>query len=162
MQRKNYLLKRRGIAMIMAIAVIIILSTIMALTLSLTAETTKRTTDIYLYEQAQLLAKGAAEYAILAVSGYDRTASGDCLTSINAVYPDNGSTTKIFDINVSLQYIGLDCDGAAGGDADFLDSVDTPQSEGTVIMDVVVTCNDATSNACSEPIRYHRRTLQKL
>ena len=160
MQRKNHILMRKGIAMIMAIAVIIILATIMALTLSLTAETSKRTTDIYLHEQAQLLAKGATEYAILAISGYDRTVTPDCLASVNGVYPNNGANTKIFDINTSIQYIGIDCNGAAGGATDFIDTIDTPQSRGAVILDTVVTCVDETS--CSEPIRYHRRTLQKL
>ena len=62
MQRKNSFLKvsalRRksgGFAMIMAIVVIVVIATIMALSISLTAQTTKRTSDLYLYDQADVL-----------------------------------------------------------------------------------------------------------
>ena len=71
MQRKNSFLKkfRGGMAMIMAIAVIVIIATIMALALSLTSQTTKRTVDIYLYEQSALYAKSAVELALLEIAG---------------------------------------------------------------------------------------------
>ena len=70
MQRKNNILKssRNGIAMIMAITVILIVATIMALSIAMTAQTTKRTTDIYIYEQAVLLSKSATEYALLKIA----------------------------------------------------------------------------------------------
>ena len=71
MQRKNYLLKtshKSGMAMITAIAVIVIIATIMTLALKLSTQTTKKTVDIYVYEQAVLLSKRAAEYALLRIS----------------------------------------------------------------------------------------------
>ena len=66
MQRKNHILNntpknRSGFAMIMAIAVIVILSSIMALSISLTTQTGKRTTDLYLYEQMVLYSKSTAD-----------------------------------------------------------------------------------------------------
>ncbi|WP_345993305.1 hypothetical protein [Sulfurimonas sp. HSL-1716] len=155
MQRKNSILrssKRGGFAMIMAIILIVVLTTIMALTLSLTSQTTKQTSDLYLREQAVLLAKSAAELALLKVSGWNRATSG-CLTSVNAVYPS--TTNKIFDINVTMKYIGLGC----GGSADYIPAIVTPESNGTVLMDVTVTSDPGVS---TEPIRYFRRTLQKL
>ena len=57
-----------AIAMITAIGMIVIISTILALSLSLSTQTTKRTADIYLHEQAVLLSKSAAEYALLQIS----------------------------------------------------------------------------------------------
>lgn len=158
MQRKNSILissKRGGFAMIMAIIVIVVLTTIMALTLTLTSKTTKQTTDLYLREQAVLLSKSAAEYALLAISGHDRGAGGNtnCLGEINASYPSNGAD-KIFDINVKLQYIGLNC---ANG-YNYISTINTPESNGSVLMDITVTDN----NISTEPIRYFRRTLQKL
>lgn len=156
MQRKNSILKssaRSGFAMIMAIIVIVVLTTIMALTLNLTSQTTKQTTDLYLREQAVLLAKSGAELALLKVSGWNRATSG-CLTSVNAVYPTSGAS-KIFDINVSMRYIGLNC----GGAADYIPTIVTPESNGTVLMDVTVTSDPSVT---TEPIRYFRRTIQKL
>ena len=41
--------KRAGMAMIMAIAVIVIIGTIMALSIAMTTQTTKRNLDMYLY-----------------------------------------------------------------------------------------------------------------
>src|SRR3990167_7195480 len=117
MQRKNYILKsnphkgragflkkRSGFAMIMAVIVILVISTIMALSLALTTETSKRTTDLYLYEQAVLHAKSAAELALLDIA--------------------------------------------------------TPEQNGSVLMDFTITLHDQT--IASEPIRYFRRTIQKL
>ncbi|MBU0632020.1 hypothetical protein KKA17_05185 [bacterium] len=155
MQRKNSILissKRSGFAMIMAIIVIVVLTTIMALTLTLTSQTAKQTTDLYLREQAVLLAKSAAELALLKISGQDRAVLG-CLGSFTAVYPSNGPD-KMFDINVTMKYIGLGC----GGGLDYVSSISTPESNGTVLMDITVTDN----NIATEPIRYFRRTLQKL
>ena len=142
--------------MIMAIMVIIVLTTIMALTLSMTSQTTKQTTDLYLREQAILLSKSAAELALLEISGYNRGAGGNttCLNSINAAYPSNGAD-KIFDINIQLYYIGLNC--ATGNN--YIGAIQTSDSNGSVLMDITVT---STATVSTEPIRYFRRTLQKL
>ena len=144
--------------MIMAIIVIVVLTTIMALTLSLTSQTTKQTTDLYLREQAVLLAKSAAEYTLLAISGHNRgtTLPLNCLGEVNASYPSNGAN-KIFDINVKIKYIGFDCSNNSleYGNPGLLT---TPESNGTVLLDITVTDN----NISTEPIRYFRRTLQKL
>jgi len=159
MQRKNNFLtssKRSGFAMIMAIILIVVLTTIMALTLTLTSQTTKQTTDLYLREQAVLLAQSAAEYTLLAISGKDRNtthAGGGCLGAVNAQYPS--SVNPIFDINVSIKYIGLGC----GGTMDYIPSITTPESNGTVLLDITVS---SVANASTEPIRYFRRTIQKL
>jgi len=138
MQRKNNLLKinshknRGGFAIIMAIAVIIIISTIMALSLSLTTKTSKRTTDIYLYEQAVLYSKSAAELALLDI------ASNLPCTQTNLTYP--------FENNLYT----------ANGTDDYF-AITTDEQNGSVLMDITVT-----TNAGSEPIRYFRRSIQKL
>ncbi len=148
------MIKRRGIAMIMAIAVIVILGTIMALTLALSSDTTKRTVDNYIHEQAILLTRSATELAILEISG--TSLANFCnLTTLNAVYPSDDSN-KIFDINTSIHYIGFNC----STNADYIASINTPESNGTILIDVIVTSSD--DLGLTEPIRYHRRTLQKL
>jgi len=156
MQRKSRILKgRSGFAMIMAIFFMIVIATLLLYMLGSTTETGQRTTNAYVNEQAQLLAKSAVEYAVLRVSGYDRDANDGCINSINAQYPD--STNPIYDINISIRYIGFgnytSCD-------DYIASIATPESNGTMLIDVYVQDNPALN--LDEPIRYHRRTMQKL
>ena len=145
---------RSGFAMIMAIFFMIVIATLLTYMLSSSTETAKRTTNTYVNEQAQLLAKSAVEYAILRVSDVNRS-SGNCLNNFNAQYPD--TTNPIFDINVSIRYIGF---GTLAGCNDYIATINTPDSNGTMLIDVYV--SDNIGLGLSEPIRYHRRTLQKL
>ena len=155
MQRKNGILKQRnGFAMIMAIFFMIVIATLLSFMLSSTAETTQRTTNIYLSEQAQLIARSAVEYAVLRVSGEGRTAA-NCVNSFNTQYSPNGN--PLLDVNVTIQYIGLETGTLCNN---YITSINTPESNGTMLIDVYVSDNSALN--LSEPIRYHRRTLQKL
>lgn len=165
MQRKNCLLrtpknKKSGFAMIMAMAVIVVLATIMAISLAMTSKTAKSTADLYIYEQAILLSKSATEYALLRISQ-----AAPCVeTSLNFTKDpfndddDNG----IFDINISMRYIYTDLTTctATGGTNYFTTPITTEESNGSVLMDVTVTVDDDT--IVSEPIRYFRRSIQKL
>jgi type II secretory pathway pseudopilin PulG len=156
MQRKNHILKQRsGFAMIMAIALLVVISTIMAVSISMSTTTTARTTNEYLHEQAMLLASSATEYAILAISGHNRIANDNCINEINAVYPN--ADNPMFDIKITMGYVGLN---AGAGCSQYIATIATPETNGTVIMDVTVTSNAALN--LTEPIRYERRTLQKL
>ena len=138
--------------MIMAIAVIVILGTIMALSLALNSQTAKRTTDVYLYEQAAILAKSAAEYSLLRIAE-----GGSCSHHNDLNFQHNG----IYNISITNRYIYTDpnpCVGTARF-ADYNTSA-SPDTNGTVIMDIAVSVTDPTIT--SEPIRYFRRTIQKL
>jgi len=157
MQRKNSFLKqlkhsyRNGMAMIMAISVIVILSTIMALSLSLTTQTSKRLTDLYLYEQSILLSQSASEYAMLQLS---QAATPCSLGPINFTY------NAIYTVDVDMRYVasttGSICN-IPGGLINAYATVSDQESDGTVLMDITVT-----TNAGTEPIRYFRRSIQKL
>jgi type II secretory pathway pseudopilin PulG len=158
MQRKNYTLRyassrrtRPAIAMIMAIMVIVILATIMALSMQLSSETTKRSTDIYLQEQAVLLAKSAAEYTLLEISENNSTLDPCAISSLN-FHQD------IYDVNISVLYSYVNppssCDGKTFA------TVTTDEQNGSILLNVAVSVNDA--NISTEPIRYFRRTIQKL
>ena len=150
---RSYRQKRNGFAMIMAIFFMIVIATLLSYMLASTTETAKRTTNTYVNEQAQLMAKSAVEYAMLAVSGVDRTTTA-CLRTINTVYPSTAA--PIFDINVSINYYGIAGCNGMGTSA----TITTPESNGTMLIDVYV--SDNVGLGLSEPIRYHRRTLQKL
>ncbi len=143
---------RKGFSLLLAIIVMITIATLMALMISLSTTTAKQTTDIYASEQTKLLAKSATEFALLAIGAHDRTATGNCLSDINMSYSDNGE--KLFDIRVSMRYFGLTTITCPSFGA-----ITTPESEGTVLVDVTITGTDATSS--STPIQYHRRTIQK-
>jgi len=153
MQRKNNILKstHNGMAMIMAIAVIVIIGTIMTLSLSLTSQTVKRTTDLYLYEQSVLLSKSATEYALLKIS-QDNNITNPCgTTSLN--FPQD----EIYDINISILYVYTNL---CPTNANSFTTVTTDEQNGSVLIDVSVSVTDVT--VTSEPIRYFRRTIQKL
>ena len=151
MQRKNSILKsaRTGMAMMMAISVLVIVATIMALSLSLTTQVAKKTSDIYLYEQAVLLSQSAAEYGMLKLS----QANPCSLTPINFTYND------IYTVDIDMRYVstvGSTCNGnipIGKGYANVLDA----GTDGTVLMDITIT-----ADAGNEPIRYFRRSIQKL
>ena len=147
MQRKNNFLakaNRKGFAMIMAIIVVIVIGGLMAFSLSLVSQTGKRTTDLYLYEQAILYSKSAAELALL-----DIAQSGPCTTIPSYII---GS---IYTVDVDLRYVykGSNCGGVPN---DYF-TITTDEQNGSVLMDITVTTNVGT-----EPIRYFRRSIQKL
>ncbi|MDH4944561.1 hypothetical protein [Sulfurimonas sp. C5] len=152
MQRKNSIL-RNGMAMIMAIFVIVIISTILALSLRLSSQGVQRTTDLYLYEQATILSRSATEYAMSVLSKVN-----PC--SLNSIPSFRYNNT--YDINISTNYIpfnGSDCDTNATAIGAVFANTTTEESDGTVIIDVTVTGNPA---GTTEPIKYFRRTIQKL
>ena len=156
--------KRSGMAMIMAIIVIVVMSTIMALSISLTSDTTKRTKDLYLYEQTVLLSKSATEYALLQIS-QRQPCSPPNFADLN--FQQN----TFYNINISVQYIYYDDPDTAGvNEAQTLctanggtlyTSVTTPEQNGSVVLDIAVGVPQA-SDITTEPIRYFRRTIQKL
>jgi len=156
MQRKDNLLRythvsrHNAMAMIMAITVIVIMSSIMALSLSMTLQTSKRTTDLYLYEQSILLSKSATEYALLKI------AKNPPCSDLNETFTQN----NIYTIDITMQYI-YDSDASCQENGGTLyTSITTPEQNGSVILDVAVSIDD--ENISIEPIRYFRRTIQKL
>ena len=162
MQRKNSILMplkssmrnsfrntyRKAMAMIMAIGVIVIIGTIMALSIALTTQTSKRTVDVYLYEQAILYSKSAAELML------EEIADNGCKDSHSFLLGNSGEIQ--YDANITMQYIYT---GAVGGCTNYF-NIATPEQNGSVLMDITVTLHDQT--IVSEPIRYFRRTIQKL
>ena len=92
---------RRGFTLLSAIFLMVLVATLMMLAYSLSSQTKKQTGDIYMQEQAQLLARSATEFALLAISGHDNR--NDCIERINLQYPQG---SPIYDINMSLYYIG--------------------------------------------------------
>ncbi len=149
-------------AMIMAIAVILIVSGIMALSLSMTAATNKRTVDLYIYEQAVLLSKSATEYALLQISQNPPCSDLD----VNFMHD------TIYNVDIRMGYVYYDDSATVGvgnneaqnlcalNGGRFYASVETEEQDGSVIMDVRIRVDNA--SVSNEPITFFRRTVQKL
>jgi len=138
--------------MIMAMGAIVVIAGIMAMSLSLTTQTSKRTTDIYLYEQANIYSKSAAEFTLLNIAN-----------NLPCVEPAanllNLRLDNLYDLNITLQYIYSEAATCANPPATGTPyfNVSTPEQNGSVLMDITVS-----SDAGTEPIRIFRRTIQKL
>ncbi len=147
---------RRGFGLITAIVIMITVATLMTLMIGLSSTSVKVTLDLYLKEQAELLSRSATEYALLAISGHDN--SVDCIQNINIAYPQADPTHEA---NVTIWYIGRGlpalCTNILPNGAN---NIDTNESNLTVIIDTVVSVNQA-NTGITEPIRVHRRTIQK-
>lgn len=153
MQRKSNILKshRSAMAMIMAIIAIVIISTILAISISLSAQTSKNSVDLYVYEQANLLARSAGEYARLQIG--KNNPCDDTNVSISFIENNHYNITiavkYVYDTSIATCSTAL-THAATSQDAHF----------GAALIDITVTVNDTT--VTSEPIRVFRRKLVEL
>ncbi|MCD8477912.1 MAG: type II secretion system protein [Sulfurospirillum sp.] len=144
---------RSGFSLITAIIFIVLVATLSMLALSFSSFSTKQTSDLFLREQAELLVQSGTEFALLAISGHDINATSNCINAINAPYPT--AAAPLFDINITINYMGSGL--PAAGCKLLSNAVVTADSNITVIIDTIVTDH----NVSTEPIRLHRRTIQK-
>ncbi len=136
--------------MLTAIIFVLLVGMLLAFAITSLTTATKRTTDIYFIEQAQALAKSGTEYAILAIQGHNFATN--CLNQINISYQNT------YDINITIHYIGRGLPPTCN----ILDnSLQTDESNGTAIIDTVVTLKPA-MRTDETAISFARRTIQKL
>ncbi len=140
---------RKGFGMIQVILFMVILSTILTIMMKYASVTTKQTEDLYLKESAELFMQSAIELALFGISTHDR--SGGCLNEIHIVSDDK----RFFaDINITNYYLFK----TAGCDREKI--IQTEESNGMVMMEVIVSSNDAHPKN-TRPIRLTRRTMQR-
>lgn len=146
---------RKGFGLITAIIILVVVSTLMTLMISLSATSVKQTSDLYFKEQAELFARSALEYGLLAISGHENNVS--CIENINLTYANT------YEANLSLYYI-YDKTMAplpTCSTAHILaTNIDTNKSNLTTMIDLKVTVNQAVTGI-TEPIVIQRRTIQK-
>ena len=157
---------KRGFSLVTAIVFVVLIATLAMFSLNVSVTTAKQTSDIFLREQAELLAKGATEIAILRLLQTDfMQPANRALIDTNAnlmqtFFPTQNAATSLFQANVTINKmfgkVGV-CDGTAGRGTAVI-PISTTASAGTIILDVVV----RSANANVPPIRVHRRTIQKL
>ncbi len=158
---------RSGFSMLVAIFVILLLSMVASYIFYSSSAITKEGALQYQSEQARLLARSYTEYAVLAVSGNDRT-TGNCINEINANIGSNPAMGLGYSIHVDITYIGNQryiqyCAHKAAQ----LSNLDTDTL--SVIVDVYVKYKDIqqrslyNGNANSVPWQvFHKRSIQKI
>ena len=93
---------KKGFSLILAIIFILLVASIGALSMSISSSSAKTSVNLFIHEQAKLLADGAVEYAIMKVQ--QNNFADTCVDEIEINYP-NG-TNPTFRANISITYIG--------------------------------------------------------
>jgi len=137
---------RRGFGIITAIIIMMTVAILMSLMIGLSTATVKQTGDLYIRQKAEFLLRSTTEFALLAISGHQN--SVDCVKSVTV---HDGHLTGKADI----WYIGK---GITGCTQVLDNNIYTDASNLTAIIDVTV---ESDLTVSSEPIRLHRRTIQK-
>ncbi|MBP5778992.1 MAG: hypothetical protein J6W17_03455 [Campylobacter sp.] len=147
-------MKKRGFALIAAIFFIIIVGTIAVTTLATANMTARDTVNLYVKEQAVLLAQSATEFAVMAMQShqYNDTGGNNCLEQINMTYPT--ANDPLYTIRVDIYYLDntLGCNTNIGT---------TALSGGTRTHSALVDVTVSSSPNDVPRIVYNRRTLQK-
>ena len=143
---------RKGFGIITAIIIMMTIALLMSMSIGLSTATTKQTSDLYIKEQAKLLVRSATEYALLAISGHNN--NSNCIRNITINEPN--ATNPQYIATVNIWYIA---NGAPTGCPLINNSIVTDESNLTAVLDVVVEAQN--SLGITEPIRLHKRTIQK-
>ena len=93
---------KKGFSLILAIIFILLVASIGALSMSISSSSAKTSVNLFIHEQAKLLADGAVEYAIMKVQ--QNNFADTCVDEIEINYPNDRSPT--FRANISITYIG--------------------------------------------------------
>ena len=145
---------RRGFTLIAAIFFVVIASSICMLALSIASTSVKQNSEIYLREQSELVARAATEYAMLAIISNDFYKTGAvCLGDEHN--PIAGEFGDLFIFKVFVKYFGDMGDACKNKDAVIVKGA----NQGTIMLDVFVSSKPGKA---SNPINFHKRTLQKL
>ena len=158
-------MKRDGFALIMALGMLVVIATIMALAIQLSSHTSKRVVDDYIKNQAQLYAKNGAEFAIYKISKEFNSSKDPC--SIKSI---NTNIDGIYDLNITLSYAFSDHNKTQTCGNDNTNKLDIYTSElmdangsreyGYVKIDVFVDTNR--SGVTTEAIRIYKSYLEDI
>jgi hypothetical protein len=152
---------RKAFSMMTAIVIIVLKSTVAGFVMNLSGKIVKSTTTQYQHEQAELYAKSYTEYAILAVTGNDR--SNDCLETISGTIGDPTAGNG-YRVRTHIAYIadGTNVDLSNCSSTRILsNSVTTTTTPLTIIIDAYVDYKDP-DNTSAPWMTIHRRTVQKI
>lgn len=148
---------RKAFSMMTAIFVMMVMGAVSLLVMDLSGKIVKATTDQYMHEQASLYAKSYTEYAVLAVTGNDR--SNNCLSTINGTIgsPSDGAG---YIVTTHISYIGTSAEiGNCANTRRLSTNVTTASTPLSIIVDAYVDYKDPDNDS---NVSVHRRTIQKI
>ncbi len=144
---------KKAFGLISALIVMLLVSTLLVAVAKFAFVSAKHTSDTYLIERGELFMQSAIENALLAIEGYDRKKNGNCLKYIHFTDSD-----KKFEANVTvLRYYCYNGDCGCS-DASLVKSIETPFSDGYVVLKIVVENN---LSIFKKRIRLEKITLQR-
>ncbi len=159
---KKFQKMRSGFSMIMAIFVIVVMSILGAYVMSYANKSALMTTSQYQHTQAILYAYSYTEYAILAVTGNDRTKA--CLETIKGDIGNDPEKGEGYRVLSHISYIAngnevnlSQCDSKQV----FSSSVTTAKTPLTIIVDTYVKYKDI-NNPSGPWLSVHRRSINKI
>ena len=157
---------RKAFSMITAIFIILLMATVSALIVNISAKTVKTTTMQYRHEQAILYAKSYTELAIMFATANDARSGTNCAENINGSIGNDPSIGNGYNIQTTIAYIGTATSPLVCSAGSILDNTTVIRpNQLQIIVDVYVRYLDPSvlAMAGSAPwITYHKRTLQKL
>lgn len=151
---------RNAFSLVTAIFLIVLMAIVAMFVMNLSGKIVKSSVAQYQHEQAGLYAKSYTEYAILAVTGNDR--STDCLETITGTI-GSPATGNGYRVRTHVAYI-------ANGEVDLSQcsairilssGVTTETTPLSIIVDAYVDYKDP-DNTGGPWITVHRRTVQKI
>lgn len=155
-------IRRKAFSLFTSIVVIVLMATVAILITSMSSKLVKETTAQYQNEQAALYANSYTEYAILAVTGNDR--SVNCLSTINSTIgaPTTGNGYRV---RTHISYIGTAAEiGNCATTRKLSEAVTTLNTPLTIIVDAYIDYKEPDHHDSTNApwITYHKRTVQKI
>ncbi|NPA11544.1 MAG: hypothetical protein GXO62_04805 [Epsilonproteobacteria bacterium] len=147
---------RRGIGLITALIILLLMASLVAVVVKISFVTVKHTSDAYIKERGELFMQSVVENTLMAIEGYDRKNKRDCLKKLTFTDEDNRFTANV-EILRYYVYKGDDmlnyCSVAV--------PVETQKSTGNVLIKVVVQTNLSNPKNNNKYLRLIKTTLQR-
>jgi len=148
---------KRAFGLLQALIVIILVSGILVIAMKYAMVSVKQTSDIYAKESARLFLDSAVEMSLLAISGYDRNTTHNCLKQVSITSADS---RFIADVNIT-KYFLLNGSADCGYCGSLCEPIQTSESQGMVILEINVETNATNPKNRGKHIKLTRRTLQR-
>lgn len=152
---------RKAFSLITSLVIIVLMATVAIFVMNLSGKIVKSTVNQYQHEQAELYAKSYSEYAILAVTGNDR--SVDCVENISGTIGTSPTTGDGYRVRTRIAYITNGTVDVSNCSATRVLSTGVTESSTplTIIVDAYVDFKDP-DNSAGPWMTVHRRTVQKI
>ena len=145
---------KKSFGIMTALLILILVSFLLMLVLKASSVGVKHVSDTYLKEEAELFMHSSIENAIMAIEGYERNSSSQCLKHIYFHSSDGR-----FDANISvLRYYCYDMSKCPN--CDIAVKIDESKSQGNLVLYTLITTTNSPRNG-NKKLRFSKVTIQK-